>query len=137
MDESTDAVTCHQTQQPENNQDDGNGIQHIRGLVRSFLNVIARLLNIATCTADGIAAGSEKSQGCTGNEIRKKTFDDSFHIDSLLVSIIATTKNSPRSDRDHGVKPYCMSSFIFSPTQARSHRGNDEPCATVLSQIHL
>jgi len=109
----------------------------MRGLVRGFLNVIARLLYVATSTADGVAAGSEKCQGRRGDEIRKETFDDSFHIDCLLVSIIATTKNSPRSDRDHGVKPYCMSSFTFSPIQERCHRENCEPCATELGQTCL
>jgi hypothetical protein len=62
VDESAHQSARDKTEQPENDQCNGDEIQHTDSLASGFLNVVASGFNIAPCSADGVAAGGKKCQ---------------------------------------------------------------------------
>jgi hypothetical protein len=72
MNEATHGGARDEPQNPQDDQNDGDELEHDSGSSASgFLNIVSGLFNVPTGTADGIAAGGKKRQSGGSDEKRQ------------------------------------------------------------------
>jgi hypothetical protein len=75
VNESTHGGTGHETQYPQDDENDGDELEHTNSSAGCFLDIVAGLLHVTSRTTNGVATGGEKCNGCGGNKEWNEVFE--------------------------------------------------------------